>query len=468
MRALRRPTLADAALYASIAIVVVSWRLGGPLGHDEAAYAIGGKALLAGHGSPWLYRSVGMHALAAFGVAAGGSELALRVPAVIFAIGFVLAVRRVGRLFGADRAAWAMAVIAGMHGVILRGHELLSDLPSTTCLLVAIATLAEELERDDGPRWRVVAVAPWLAAAFYLRYASCVPIALIGATTALVWWRRVIARPLPLVATAALLVALLVPHALQAIDATGSPLGIVRYSSDVPYHLYVGDGLVTYLFGNPLLAYGVLAAPVLLVGLASIARPSRDARRPAMALWLVSASQIVVLGFISHAMTRYIYLALTLLVVLGVDGIARAAADLEPSRLIARGAVALVALGWAGVMAATLVLGLRAEDWKTPIVDAAALVRADAHGRPCHVVSRRFAQLMWYSGCESGNQPPLPDELDRHALVYGVWFPGTPGTPGPEAFHRGDGAPLSAVDLADTPRLRVTRFSTGTDPRPAR
>ncbi|MCE9577371.1 MAG: glycosyltransferase family 39 protein [Deltaproteobacteria bacterium] len=462
---LTRLRLGDAATLAAIAIVLAAWLGGGALGHDEAAYAIGGDALVHGAPSPWLYRSVGMHALAAFGVLAGGSELALRVPTVLFAIGFVLAARRVGRLFGRDRGAWTVAVIAGMHGVILRGHELLSDLPSTTCLLAAIALLVEELERDAGPRWRVVLAAPALAAAFYLRYASCVPIALVGATIAIVWGRRVLA--LPILATAAGLALLLVPHALQAIAATGSPLGIVRYSAEVPSHRYVGDGLVTYLFSNPFVMYGVIAAPVLVAGLASVMRPS-PSRRPAIALWLVATSQIVALGFLSQAMARYIYLALTLLVVLGVDAIARAAAHRPPPRSVARAAVPLVALGWLGVFVATVALGLRGEDWKTPIVDAATIVRADAAARPCHVVSRRFAQLMWYSGCASGNFWPVPEELDLAPRVYGVWFPGTEGAPEPEAFLRADGAPLTIVDVANTARLRVARLTRDTRPPPAR
>ena len=84
------------------------------------------------------------------------------------------------------------------------------------------------------------------------------------------------------------------------------------------------------------------------------------------------------------------------------------------------------------------------------------------------MVSRRFAQLMWYSGCASGNSWPVPEELDRAPRVYGVWFPGTSGAPGPEAFVRADGAPLTIVDAANTARLRVARFTRDTRPPPAR
>ena len=443
-----------ATLIAWLVILAVSWIGGGPLGHDEAAYAIGGTARLHGEASPWLYRSEGMHLLAMPGLLLGGSELWLRAPAVLFAIGFVFAMRRAGDRLGPGRGAWAAAIAVGMHGLSMRGHELLSDLPSTTCILMAIAILVEELERDDGARWRVVLAAPWLAAAFYLRYASCVPIALVGVAS-LVWWRAIVRRPLPIVATAAVLALLLAPHAAQAIAITGDPLGIIRFSSDVPYHLYVGDGLVTYLTFDPFVHYGVVAAPVLLAGVVSVARPSRAARRAAIALWLIAIAQIVVLGLRSHAMVRYIYVALCLLVILGVDGIMRLAPWNRRARAIA---LVLVALSWLGVAAASAYLSLRPRDWRTPIVEAAAIIERDAAGRPCHVVSRRFTQLMWYAGCPSGTMYPLPADLERWPLVYGVWLGDRYSASPPDTFQLGNGARLRGVDL-HTEGFQVMRFT---------
>src|SRR5947207_1929876 len=42
--------------------------------------------------------------------------------------------------------------------------------------------------RDAGPRWRLVAAAPLLAAAFYLRYGSAPVIALALGAAGLIWW----------------------------------------------------------------------------------------------------------------------------------------------------------------------------------------------------------------------------------------------------------------------------------------
>jgi hypothetical protein len=450
------------ALGTWIVILLGSWLCAGPLGHDESAYAVGGARLAAHLPSPWLYRSVGMHVLALPGVLLGGSELALRLPAVLFAILYLFAVRRVGRLLSESAGAWAAAVAVGMHGLSLRGHELLSDLPSATCVLMGLAVLAEELERDDGPRPRVALAAPWLAAGFYLRYASVVPIALVLSLAALVWWRRLRARPWPLLGFAALLALLLAPHVAQAMATVGSPLGIIRYSSGVPRRDYFGDGLVGYLFGNPFLAYGVVATPVLLAGLVSVAwpPPPGPGRRAARVLWLVAVTQIVILGLMSHAQPRYIYVALSLLVVLGVDLVARRTQERGVGTAWRRAAFALVALAALGVLVGAPLAARHSHTWLAPIVEAGAVIRRDASGRPCHVVSRRFTQLMWYGGCETGNQGPHPEELERFPLVYGVWFEGTAGTTIPEDFRLGSGVALSAAPVEKRPgRFEILRMT---------
>ncbi len=453
----RERRLFTAALVAWTLILLIGWLTDGPLGHDEAAYAIGGDALLRGHQPPWLYRSVGMHVIAALGVLAGGSDVALRAPAVVLAIGFLFAVRHAGRrLLGGEAGAWAAAIVVGTHALALHGHELLSDLPSTAALLMGAATLAGELARADGPRWRILAAAPWLAAAFYLRYASCVPIAMIVVGAGLVWGRR--ARALPLLATAGLLALLLVPHALHAIAETGSPLGIIRFSSGVPRRAYVGEGLATYLLRNPLRFYGVLAAPVLLAGLASVVRPPDTTRKPARYLWLVAVAQIVTLGLISHGVPRYIFFGLMALLVLGVDALGRLARAHAPRPALRRVALALVATSWLGV-AIGVIAGGAVDDWRGPVVDAAAVLRRDAAGQPCHVVTHRFTQMMWYGACEVGDWTAPGAKLERGERVYRVWTMRSPGTPPLESFTAATPVPLDLIEIgADPGRYQVTRI----------
>jgi hypothetical protein len=448
------------ALVAWTLLVVASWWLAGPLGHDEAAYAIGGADLAGALPSPWLYRSVGMHLLALPGVLLGGGEHALRAPVLILAIVYLFAVRRVGRVLSPATGAWAAAVVVGAHGIAWRGHELLSDLPSTTGVLMGLAVLAEELLRADGPRWRIAAAAPWLAAGFYLRYASVVPIALVLASVALVAGRRLLAPgpPARLAGFVTLFALLLVPHLVQALQLTGSPLGIIRFSSGVPRQDYFGDGLVNYLFGNPFAMYGVLATPVLLAGLVSGFRALGAAAR---VFWLVAVGHVVILGLMSHGQPRYIYVALSLLVVLGVDLVRRVEAPAW--RRAASAAVAVAALG---SFVGAVVAARHSHGWLDPIAEAGAIIRRDAAGRSCHVVSRRFTQLMWYSGCGSADQGPHPAALARVSLVYGVWFDGVAGTAGPETFEVDPGVPLLAAPVAKQPGrfeiLRLTRPPPGT------
>jgi hypothetical protein len=345
-------------------------------------------------------------------------------------------------------------VVVGAHGIAWRGHELLSDLPSTTCVLMGLAVLAEELCASGGPRWRILAAAPWLAAGFYLRYASVVPIALVVLAVALVAGRRLVASgaAVRVAGFAALFALLLVPHVVQAVQVTGSPVGIIRFSSGVPRQDYFGDGLVNYLFGNPFAMYGVLATPVLLAGLVS---GLRALAAPARVFWLVAVGQVVILGLMSHGQPRYIYVALSLLVVLGVELLRRFEAPAWR-----RAASALVGLAALASLVGAVIAARHSHGWLDPIAEAGAIIRRDAAGRPCHVVSRRFTQLMWYSGCASADQGPHPRDLARTPLVYGVWFDGVAGTPGPEAFEVDPGVPFRAAPVARRPgKFEILRLT---------
>ncbi len=470
-----------AAFGAWLAILLIPWILSPPLGHDEAAYAIGATAWLDGRDQLWLYRSVGMHGIAAFGVLAGGSELAFRAPAIVIAIGFLFAVYRLARIVtGPIRATWVIVVLVGMHGLAQRGHEMLSDLPSTGCIVMALAVLVTELERADGPRFRLALAAVWLALAFYLRYGSCVPIALVIVTAIIVWWRPVTRRPLPVLATAALFALLLAPHIAYAIGKTGSPIGIIELSSGVPRRAYIGEGLVTYLLGNAFASYGVIATPVLLAGLVGIVGSLRrktqgSAQRPLRCLWFVAVGQTVVLGLMSHGTARYIYVALVLLLVLGVDTLARVASARlarrgeRVARRTQRAAVTVCVLAWIGCATAAVAISTPLADWREPVVDAARVVARDANGRPCHVTSRRFAQIMWYAGCARGGPWPPRWALDNGDLIYRVWITRSAGTPDVEAFRRAADVPLDVVDVgAEVDRYAVQRITATPEPSPPR
>ena len=405
--------LLAAAVIAWLVIALIGLVLGPPLGHDEAAFA-----LVARGDSPvgeWLYRSQGTVWLAKLGLALGGAEWQMRLPNALLGAGMPIAVFAAGRAAFSERTgAWAAAVIAGAHPMVLRGAELLSDLTSAACMLGGIAVIVGELERPDGPRWRIVAAAPLFAAAFYLRYGSAPVIAFALAVAAVLWWRAVAARPLRVLALGALLALLIVPHLLHSIRVTGRSLGILEVSAGMPRRAYIGEGLVTYVTENPFLYYGVLAAPVAVAGLVGMVRVRRKAP---WYLALLALSQLISLGLQSHGQPRYVFFAVALLVVLGVEVIARADRP--------RVAVALVAASWLGTAIFAIWHFPSVTRTREPIVEAAERARDDAAGRPCTAIAMLVPQLQWYSGCEVVGEPfqhgPLPAGRVHYALMPPRW-----------------------------------------------
>ena len=438
MRA-RLPTLIFAAgLLVWIVNAAIVWLAASPLGHDEAQYVLSAKDLLAGEPARWFYASSGMSIIALPGAMMSG-EIAARFPTFVLGIAFVLAAAGLAwRVYGAMTAAWVVAVLAGLRSMMGMSADLLSDLPATAFLLAGtLVMVTEVIQRAEPLRWRVVIAAPLLAAALYLRYASCVPIAILGAATLAVGWRAIARRPLPILATAGLVLVLLVPHLRTAYAVTGSPLGILLASKDVPGKTWFAQGLVTYITSNPIHYYGLLAAPVLLAGLASIVR-FRD--RATLVLWTVAVADIAVLGVVSHAQARYIFFGVALLVILGVETIRILIGERRVLGLVC--AIAVV-VAWVTVATGQFKRSAHRGDTTAATRAAASAIAADAAGSACQVVGDAFAQLEHYSGCTSSSWP-----WDTHDRIYVVRTPSsapveTRGTP---------------RVLLDRPDVTVTRY----------
>ena len=395
-----------AAVLAWLAVAVLGVILGPPLGHDEAAFAVSARG-----GAPaWVYRSAGVTEVARIGVLLGGADWHLRIASALLGSLIVLGAAAVGTAaFSARTGAWAAAVIVGAHPIALRSAELIGDLPATGCVLLGIALLCSELSRDEGPRWRFVLAGPAFAVAFYLRYASAPVVAIAGAAAAALWWRAIVRRPLPVLAAAGVFVVMLLPHVVQSLAATGKLFGILQVSAKMPRRAYPGEGLVTYLLpGNPFRYYGVLVAPLLVAGLVGIVRAPPRWRR-SIFLGIVAIGQVLAIGLQSHAQPRYIFVAIVLLVVLGVDALSR----LAPPKLRVA-ALPLVVAAWIGVVVTVPFYSRFLSDARAPLITAATAVRTDAAGARCIIVAKVVTQLMWYTRCAEQrltapeNLPPWP------------------------------------------------------------
>lgn len=420
LRALRVDRIVLAAAFVAwLTNALVLWLWGAPLGHDESQYAIDANDVLSGQPSRWFYLSKGMNALSIPGVLLGGSEVALRFVPFVLSLAFLVVTWQLARrTVGAAAAAWVVAVLAGSRAVVKWSGDLLSDMPSTTCLVAATLVIVDELAHDEGPRWRLVLAAPLFAAAFYLRYGSVLPIAIICLTAVALGWRQVARRVAPVIAMTVVFLVLLVPHFAQAIGLFGSPFGIVLEASSVPQEFteYFGHGLVTYLTSNPFQLYGLLTPIVMLAALLAL-RPGADRR--VVFLCVVGVLDIIALGLTTHARTRYIYFGITLLVIVGTHVLHAfvTSRSLPWRRILGASAAAATAITWVLVTRAMIRYQTERTDSVRGTLVAAAAIRADKARKPCHVLGLHYTQLEWYSGCSGARFSPA-EAVARGEPVY--------------------------------------------------
>ena len=403
------------AVWASCA--VIRWIASPPLSHDEAHYALASRDLLAGDPPRWIYMSIGTQMVAAPGVAAGGSERALRaLPALLGLVFLACAWRVAAVLAGEESAAWAIAVLAGTTPVTRFQIDLMSDMPSCACLLAAIAILVGELRRDRGPRWRIIAAAPLAAAALYIRYGSVVPLAIIGIAT------LGFAKARGKLVVTGLVFALCVPPLVHTLVV----------SAGVPPP---ESGLATYA-RHPIAYAGALAT---LLAVVAIAGAWRD--RWWLYAAVIGAADIVALGLETQAQSRYILLGIVLLVAVG-SAVAHDVAKRAPRAVTVVCAMAVVVSWIAAISSAWHARDHRIAGMASTLAAADAIHR-DAHGRACVVVGRHTTQLEWYSGCRIA--------YDATGLAYVV----RDDTGGPD-----QPAPVRGTTILHTPHVDVTRAST--------
>lgn len=410
----RRRLLLIGAWVTWVACAALHWTSGAPLGHDEARYSIAARDLLAGDDSRWNYVPPAMEVIAVPGVLLGGGERALRVVPILFSLAFLLVVGAIAKRVGSDdSAAWTLALVAATGPIVRMSSDLLSDVPSTTLLLIAAFVVFEQLLRSEGPTKTMLWAAPASALAFYLRYGSCIPLAIIGGLAIVGCSRGILRRPLIPLATLFLFLLLLAPHFVHAKMTTGSMLGTLRLSATVPKGFGVGIGQYAT---HPVEYLGPFT--VALVPFALAFGLNTRVRLMLLALALLD---VLSLGIQTSAQARYVFLATSIILILGpialMRAVARAACITRVKRAVAALAVAGVLAGWILQVVAALRYRSVRVGGMVATIQAAAAIRADVHGGPCYVLGRHDTQLEWYTRCEY--RLVLPPTIDKP--LYAVW-----------------------------------------------
>jgi 4-amino-4-deoxy-L-arabinose transferase-like glycosyltransferase len=326
----------------------------------------------------------------------GASEQALRVLPCALGVAFIISCWTFARrFFGREVASLVVAMLATSPQMAVHSSELLSDLPSTACLIWTLTILLSEFMREEGPRRHIALAAPLCAAAFYFRYGSSAPIAVIALSSAIVWYPSIAKRPTFVVACASLALFLVVPHFLRSWQLTGNPLGVLQMSAEIPGK---AAGLTAY-FAHPIAFYGLLIAGVIIVGLLSLPR-----NRQNIWLWSIAIFQVAVLSLTTQAQPRFIYLATVLLLCLGAASmlafLSRFRGRIQNWFLLAM-CLAVAGMWVKTVANASNHRGNRLSS-QTRIFIAARIIRQDHKEHPCVVVSSEDrTRLEWYSGCRA-------------------------------------------------------------------
>ncbi|HLW17454.1 MAG TPA: glycosyltransferase family 39 protein [Actinomycetota bacterium] len=400
----RIPFENDESVYATQAR---AWAAGGPItgvGLQRAPLlpAIGTILYKAGARAEWPFRLVG---------------LLSGVAAVLLTWGLARAVA------GPTAGLTAAALFASVPNVQQRSAQFMTDVPATA-LMLAFALIVWRNRERAGPS--LLVAAPIAAAAVYLRYASILPIVVVAAV-ALGLWHRGLLRDRRLAAgTLGLFGALLIPHIVRAIDATGRPWGLVTFTAGYAGRRYFGQGLVQYLAWWPYTLAGPIAAIGMTAGIFAAAR-----RRSQAAIFLVVCAllDIVLIGLTDHGEPRFVFFPVALLCIGGAIAISEAVGARRVAAVIVAGAV----------VAAGITTALHTSSARThriaPVL-AGRIVRAHAH-LPCTVHSVEIVETTWYSGCSTTYFGAGPADFAVFFSTGGVRLAIQPASPPPGAVPIG-------------------------------
>jgi hypothetical protein len=402
---------------------------------DEAVYALTARRWLGeGPATGWgPHRPLILSLLGMIPLTLGfAQEAAFRVFGLAFGAGMIGATWFLARSLagpvagvGAALAVAAAPTLAGDAGLFL------TDVPATAVLMVVVALLWRAMERSDAPGKDLLWVAPVAAAAFYIRYGSIVPLLALAVAAAVVWPTKLVAGWRTVVATLALTVVLLIPHAIFAAALTGSPFGIALAAQSGAHPAFAGEALLAYLAMLPAGLAGFVPGMLIGIGVATCSvrvlagrRPSGDrATRALVLLVLAALVQLAVLGIFILPQVRYIFLAIVLLIVAGCIALTELLAHRGTAGRLALVGVAaglVVSLGLNPfVLRANATESLAAYAWERELGIRIGQLTPGA----CSVLASDVPQITWYSGCYAYNFGNRAIEGDRDSLlVYGERF----------------------------------------------
>ncbi|MCG8421569.1 MAG: glycosyltransferase family 39 protein [Proteobacteria bacterium] len=459
--------VAIALFGALLAVFATLSLLGGPLGHDESAYALGGRGMLHGGETTGFgtYRSYGTAVLATIPIAFGAGDLAFRIFGSSIALLTMFVYWRAGRRIVRPGAALLAVAAIGTSWIFLRrGHEMLSDVPSSALLFLLVFVMAREVTREGGISTRFLLVAPLAAGAFYVRYGSVLTSPVIFVTAAALWPRELWRAKRIVAATCAMLTVLLIPHLALAIHWFDNPLGILLRSREAEAPGGPGGALLDYAVTLPRL--GVVVGVLMMIG---IARPCND--RVLRFIWIVSLGQLAVLCLRGHGELRYLFFAIFLLTMLGAHVVCEWLAKIlsHRGRWVMVAASTVFALNAAACVGLATDVVVRRAVSRQVLVDTAVFIGSDGTGS-CAVLSRFTAQMTWYTGCWGSTFGDADDPMFlRHERRYIVFFEGLHDQPSGQARDKIVAGLKLAAHLSSQGRLGdasiYTRDRRDLDPR---
>jgi hypothetical protein len=452
----RVPPLLPLALI--LVLTIVLWRglQGGLpyLGHDEAVYATKARSWLTGSpAAQWRsYRPVGLPALGLIALNIRNRVGAVRIVGLALAL-MTLAITYyvAARLTGPRRAVVGVLVVVSGWAFLRRLPEFLNDI-ATAGLLLAIAYLIVQARRRPGSS--ALLGASFLAvAAFDVRYGAVLNVIVLGVAALVTWgWRGWLTSWRDIAAGCVLIVGMGV-HVVYSSRVAGTPLTILLSALQVARGGFVGEGLAYYALIFPFRLAGDLGGAVMAAGLVAAFPAARrllrggkqsPADRVRVFLALAAVANVILLGLIAHGEERFVFLSVLLLVILGVDAVARYCGRWSAIVL----AVVAVFAALASVVDYRVVMNgdlrvVTAE--RASLVTVAQRIAGDQRSghHPCLIVTGFQPEMGWYSGCATTGFPQAArGGLPVGEPVYVV------------TFRRGGRVQLHAAELRKIARGR--------------